>query len=147
MLFARALLNNPTTTSPGLCLFIGRCVNAIFYHLSLFPDISISTDEDLSNFLGTPLDVFLKTDPMAILRAYVDKMNLRLIDIFTAFDKDKNFKLSTEEFKNGVKVLTEFMNQSYTILGQQYLTLEGRLLAYNILLTKVVVASKSCLVL
>ncbi|XP_064622535.1 leucine-rich repeat-containing protein 74A-like, partial [Lineus longissimus] len=66
--------------------------------------LSISTDEDLSNFLGTPLDVFLKTDPMAILRAYVDKKNLRLIDFFNTVDKDKNYKISAEEFKKGVQM-------------------------------------------
>ena len=51
---------------------------------------------------------FLRTDPMALIRAYVDKHNLRLLDLFNSIDKDRNFKISQEEFANGMKVIRKY---------------------------------------
>ncbi|XP_074646905.1 uncharacterized protein LOC141902879 [Tubulanus polymorphus] len=66
--------------------------------------IADATDEDreMSELFGTPLEIFMKTDPMAILKSYVDRNNLRLVDLFNRFDKDKNYKISLEEFKKGL---------------------------------------------
>ncbi|XP_070577253.1 leucine-rich repeat-containing protein 74A-like isoform X2 [Ptychodera flava] len=42
-------------------------------------------------------------DPMAHLLDYVQKNNLRLLDLFQRFDKDKSMSVSKEEFKRGIQ--------------------------------------------
>ena len=54
------------------------------------------------------LEVLAKTsdirDPMEILMGFVKQNNLRLMDMFTRLDKDKNCRISREEFERGIKV-------------------------------------------
>ena len=46
----------------------------------------------------------MKNDPVAIITQYIEKQNLRVVDFFNSFDKNKNLKICAEEFKRGVKV-------------------------------------------
>ncbi|CAH1791949.1 unnamed protein product [Owenia fusiformis] len=68
-------------------------------------NVELGSMEDLHRLVtkkSSALDDFLKNDPMAILKAYVEKRQLRLVDFFNQFDKDKNFKISMDEFKRGI---------------------------------------------
>ncbi|XP_033106713.1 leucine-rich repeat-containing protein 74A-like isoform X2 [Anneissia japonica] len=43
-----------------------------------------------------------KPDPLKMLRDYIEKNNLRVWDLFKAYDKDKSMSVSNEEFKKGI---------------------------------------------
>ena len=49
-------------------------------------------------------DVKNKIDPLQKLLDYVQKNNLRLLDLFQRFDKDKSMSVSREEFRKGIQV-------------------------------------------
>lgn len=42
--------------------------------------------------------------PVAVVQDYLRKNNLRVWDLFRAYDKDKNLSVSREEFKKGIEV-------------------------------------------
>ncbi|XP_071961893.1 uncharacterized protein [Antedon mediterranea] len=43
-----------------------------------------------------------RPDPLKMLRDYIDKNNMRVWDLFKAYDKDKSMSVSKEEFKKGI---------------------------------------------
>ncbi|XP_019620314.1 PREDICTED: leucine-rich repeat-containing protein 74B-like isoform X2 [Branchiostoma belcheri] len=44
-----------------------------------------------------------RADPMTKLKQYVEKNNLRLVDLFNQFDKDKSMSVTREEFAQGIE--------------------------------------------
>ena len=72
---------------------------------TLTPDQENLSPEELAALRAVQdLDDFLKNDPMAVLNIHVQHRNLCLLDLFKQFDKDNNFLVTADEFKQGVKV-------------------------------------------
>lgn len=67
-----------------------------------FPNIKI-THGGFSNSSGIR---DIKVDPMAVLQDYIDKNNLRIIDLFNRFDRDNSRSVDRREFLEGMKVGT-----------------------------------------
>ena len=53
---------------------------------------------------GVPKKPKARVHPMVKLKNYVEKSNLRLIDFFNRFDKDKSMSVTREEFAQGIEV-------------------------------------------
>lgn len=45
-----------------------------------------------------------EADPLKLLIQYIEKNNLRIWDLFKAYDKDNSLTVTREEFKNGIMV-------------------------------------------
>lgn len=58
---------------------------------------------DLDGMLGGNKKKKKLLELMNKLRAYVEKMNYRMVDLFNQFDKDKSLSVSREEFYTGLK--------------------------------------------
>ena len=66
-------------------------------------EFDIDGDPDATEAMRA-LEDFLRSDPVAIIRTYVEKNNLRMVDFFNQFDKDKDYRITPEDLKRGVKV-------------------------------------------
>ena len=58
-------------------------------------------------------NVFSHEDPMMVLMELMRVMGLRLIDLFSALDKDQSRSLSKDEFKSGLMVGVWFHGHFY----------------------------------
>lgn len=56
------------------------------------------------------MKLLMMRDPMAKLKAYVEREGYRMIDLLKSFDKDNSFTISLEELKEGVKVRLVFVS-------------------------------------
>ena len=45
-----------------------------------------------------------EVDPVQVLLQFIESKNLRVWDLFRAYDKDKSMAVSHEEFKKGLEV-------------------------------------------
>lgn len=45
-------------------------------------------------------------EPMVLIKQYIDRANLRLVDFFNSIDKDKSMSVTVEEFEVGLAVST-----------------------------------------
>ena len=55
-------------------------------------------------------NVFSHEDPMMVLMELMRVMGLRLIDLFSALDKDQSRSLTKDEFKSGLMVCLHFLD-------------------------------------
>ena len=46
-------------------------------------------------------------DPMVLVKQYIDRANLRLVDFFNSIDKDKSMTVTIEEFEVGLAVSSD----------------------------------------
>ena len=72
-----------------------------------FPNIKI-THGGFSNSTGIK---DTRVDPMAVLQDYIEKNNLRIIDLFNRFDRDNSRSVDRHEFLEGMKVGINIINR------------------------------------
>ena len=54
-------------------------------------------------------------DPMIILMDYIRQRNLRMMDLFTQFDKDNSWSVTRREFKRGMRVSKHLVQVDLTL--------------------------------
>ena len=81
-----------------------KVFSCVVIGLALFYVELCGAHPDMSEEALKRLENFLENDPMARIIHHLKMKNLRLVDLFNQFDKDKSYTITIEEFKKGVKV-------------------------------------------